>query len=57
MKCAVTYLAWTEIEIPDEVVATGNEEEICQSVYNAIPNCLNVKEVQDENKKAIVENW
>lgn len=57
MKCTVTYLAWAEIEIPDEIIASGNEEEICQPIYNAIPNCLNVKEVQDENKNCIVEEW
>lgn len=57
MKCTVIYQAWREVEIPDKIIASKDEETIAQEVYNQIPTCLSVKEIQDKNKKCIVENW
>lgn len=57
MKCTVVYQAWREVEIPDEIIVSKDEEMIAQEIYNQTPTCLSVKEIQDKNKKHIVENW
>lgn len=57
MKCTVVYQAWREVEIPDEIIVSKDEEMIAQEIYNQIPTCLSIKEIQDKNKKHIVENW
>lgn len=57
MKCLVIYQTWEEIDIPDEIATSGDEELITQEVYGQIPTCLSVKEVQDKNKNCLVEGW
>lgn len=57
MKCTVVYLTWNEIEIPDEIATSGDEELIAQEIYETIPACLSIKEVQDKNRNCLLENW
>lgn len=57
MKCTVIYQTWEEIKIPDEIISTSDKKLITQEVYNQIPTCLSVKEVQDKNKNCLVDGW
>lgn len=58
MLCKVKYVSYTVVNIPDEILATHDEEAIMIEVYNHYPDCLMVREVIGANNgKAYIEDY
>lgn len=58
MKCEVRYIAWVNMEIPDELLASGDEDSIIEIIDINLPNCLDVRSVYSEKEnKFYVENY
>lgn len=58
MTCEVKYIAWVNMEIPDELLASGDEDSIIEAIYAKLLNCLDVRSVYNEKEnKFYVENY